>query len=271
MNLGGNLTRMKVDPLVSIITITYNSKRFLEGTIESVLAQEYKHLEYIIVDGGSTDGTLSIIEKYRNFISKVISEPDEGISDAMNKGIGVASGEIIGIIHSDDYYADPSVIKRVVDVFSSDNKIKVVYGIQDYIDPESGKKLLQWGRDAEPTEMRKRMYMPHPTVFCKREVYDEVGLFRTDYRCAMDYEWALRVTKYTRPFFLSYKIACMRDTGTSGRLYRQSFAETERALKEQGFYFDYLLTVVRDLIKLFLLNIGLKKFLYAFWQRNVQS
>lgn len=257
------------NPLVSIITITFNSERFLEETIQSVISQDYPHMEYIIIDGGSTDGTLDIIEKYRDRMAKVISEPDKGIADAMNKGIRLSTGDIIGIIHSDDYYADTTVVGRVIKAFKQSDDIKVVYGTQDFIDPFTGEVLLRWGRAAEPSEIRKRMYLPHPTVFCRREVYEKVGLFRTDYRCAMDYEWAIRLTKYTKPYFLNYRIACMRDIGTSGNLYRQSLAETARALKEHGYYLDYLSTMTRNIVKRLLIKTGLKGLLYRLWEKNV--
>jgi glycosyltransferase involved in cell wall biosynthesis len=258
------------NPLVSIITISFNSERFIEQTIKSVLDQDYSAIEYIIVDGGSTDNTLNIIDKYKDGISKVLSEPDQGISDAMNKGIRLSSGQIIGIIHSDDYYADGTVVGKVVEAFGESEQINVVYGIQDLVDPDTGETKVHWGRDADPSEIRKRMYMPHPTVFCKKDVYDSVGLFRKDYKLAMDYEWAIRVTKHTRPRFLNYKMACMRDMGASGTNYRIAFSESARALKENGYYLDYFLMLARNCIKILLIELGMKGLLYDLWERNVR-
>jgi glycosyltransferase involved in cell wall biosynthesis len=255
--------------LISIITITYNSAKYLEATIKSVIDQEYPNVEYIIVDGGSTDSTINVIKKYEGRISKWISEPDRGISDAMNKGIRMSSGDIVGILHSDDFYADPTVLGRIAGVFSHAPHINALYGIQDYIDPVTGITILTWGRDADPSEIKKRMYIPHPTLFVRKKVYDEIGLFRLDYRVAMDYELAVRLTKYTRPYFLNYKIACMRDMGTSGKQYLKSFREVVKALMEHGYYMAALLTILRNAAKQVLISLGLKRVLYKIWERNV--
>jgi glycosyltransferase involved in cell wall biosynthesis len=258
------------NPLVSIITISFNSERFIEQTIKSVLDQDYPAIEYIIIDGSSTDNTLEIIDKYKDRVSKVISESDQGISDAMNKGIQLSSGEIIGIIHSDDYYADGTVIGKVVEAFGASEQVEVVYGIQDVVDPDTGETKVHWGREAEPSEIRKRMYMPHPTVFCKKEIYDRTGLFRKDYKLAMDYEWAIRVTKHTRPRFVNYKLACMRDMGASGKNYKIALGESARALREHGYYLDYLFMMARNCIKMLLIKLGMKSLLYELWERNVR-
>jgi glycosyltransferase involved in cell wall biosynthesis len=256
-------------PLISVITIVFNGRRYIEDTIRSVITQDYTEIEYIVIDGGSTDGTCDIIKKHRDRLAQFISEPDQGISDAMNKGIRMSTGAIVGIIHSDDFYADPTVIGRVADTFTRSPGVKALYGIQDFIDPVTGKTLLRWGRDADPSEIRKRMYIPHPTLFVRREVYDAIGLFRLDYRVAMDYEFAIRLTKYTRPFFLNYKISCMRDTGTSAKQYAAAFRESVRALAEHGYYCAAFLTALRNAAKQVLIRLGLKGLLYRLWERNV--
>lgn len=255
--------------LISVVTVVFNGEKHLEETILSVTNQNYDNIEYIIVDGGSTDGTLDIIRKYDDGIDNWVSEPDRGISDAMNKGIRMSSGGIVGILHSDDFYADTTVLGRVAEVFSNSQHIKALYGIQDYIDPATGRTLLMWGRDADPSEIKKRMYIPHPTLFVRRKVYDEIGLFRIDYRVAMDYEFAIRLTKHTRPYFLNYKIACMRDMGTSGKQHLKSFREVMSALMEHGYYLAALLTLLRNALKQILISLGLKKLLYKIWEKNV--
>jgi glycosyltransferase involved in cell wall biosynthesis len=261
---------MVANPLVSIITITYNSERFLEETVRSVVEQDYPNIEYIIMDGGSTDGTLSIVEKYQGTISKVVSEPDQGISDAMNKGIRMAAGDIIGIVHSDDRYADPHVISHVVETFGRYPEVQVVYGIQDFVDPHTGKVLLQWGRDEDPSEIRKHMYMPHPTVFCRKGVYEAVGLFRLDYKYAMDYEWAIRVARYTRPHFVNRRLASMRNMGTSAQSHWATLRETLRALWEHGYRLQYVAILVRGIVKVTLFKLGLKGLVFRIWSRKVK-
>ncbi len=258
------------NPLVSIITITYNSAKTVEQTILSVVSQDYLNIEYIVVDGGSTDGTLDIIRKYEDRIAKCVSEPDNGPTDAANKGIRIASGDIIALLHSDDFYADNTVVRRMVEVFEQSDDIKLVYGIQDYIDPVTGKLLFQWGREEAPSEIRKRMYLPFPTIFCRKEVYETAGVFREEYDYATDYEWAIRVIAFTRPRFLNYRITCMRDSGRSGKNYRETMAESARALKEHGYYKDYVLTLIRNYIKLVLIKLGLKNLVFGVWQKNVR-
>lgn len=258
-------------PLVSIVTITFNSERFLEQTFQSVMGQDYPNIEYVIVDGGSTDGTVDIIKKHEDRIAKWVSEPDDGISDAMNKGITMSTGEIIGMIHSDDYYADPTVIGRVVEGFSISDDIKLLYGVQDYVHPETGEVYFSWGRKTDPSEIKKHMYLPHPTVFCRREVYEKAGLFRTDYRYAMDYEWAMRVIEMTDPHFLDYRIAVMRDMGHSGKNFRSTLGETSRALREHGYYGALLINMLRNFVKLFLERVGLKDIIFRVWVGNIRS
>jgi len=258
-------------PLVSIVTVVFNGAKYLEQTILSVTNQNYENIEYVIVDGGSTDGTLHIIRKYEDRIDNWVSEPDRGISDAMYKGIGMSSGDIIGIIHSDDFYASETVLQRVAGVFIRHPEVKALYGVQDYIDPVSAKILLTWGRNCDPSEIKKRMYIPHPTLFVRREVYEKIGLFRLDYKVAMDYEFALRLTKYTRPYFLNYKIACMRDMGASGKQYMKVFGEVARALAAHEYYFAAFLSVMRNAFKQVLMWLGLKSLVIRLWERNVSS
>jgi glycosyltransferase involved in cell wall biosynthesis len=227
------------------------------------------NIEYIIVDGGSTDGTLDIIKKHEDRIAKWVSEPDEGISDAFNKGIRMATGDIIGQIFSDDWYADPTVVRRVVEVFQKNPEVKALYGIQDYVDRATVEVLFKWGRDADPSEIKKRPYIPYPTLFCKKEVYEDIGLFRKDYRVAMDYEFEMRLLKYTRPYFLNYTIACMRDMGYSGKNYMQAFKESVKALWEHKYYFAALQMFLRNTAKYILIKFGLERLIYRVWARNV--
>ena len=164
-----------------------NSRSTIEQTIESVLAQKDKNVEYIIVDGGSTDGTLEIINKYKNVIDIIISEPDNGIYDAMNKGISLTQGDVIGIINSDDWY-EQGTFKRVREAFSVSDA-DVVYGKMNLINENGDSQLLI------PTNIEKLRYemeIPHSTVFIKKNTYEKYGLFSLEYKIAADYELMLR-------------------------------------------------------------------------------
>jgi glycosyltransferase involved in cell wall biosynthesis len=256
-------------PLVSIITISFNSAEFIEKTIKSVIGQDYPDIEYIIVDGGSTDGTVDIIKKYEDRITKWVSEPDRGPTDAFNKGVKMASGDIFAFLNADDYYADGSVVRRVMEVFKQSENIKMVYGILNYVDSHTEESIMRWGKDADPSEIRRRMYIPTPTIFRRKSLWEDVGPYSEDYDYADDYEWTIRALKITRPYFLNYTITCMRDMGRSDQNYREALAETARALKENGYYLDYVRTIVRNFIKTVLIELGLRDIVYRVWARKV--
>jgi glycosyltransferase involved in cell wall biosynthesis len=179
---------------VSIVTICYNSAETIRETIESVISQTYKDIEYIIVDGASKDNTCDIVRSFGDRISRFVSEPDRGIYDAMNKGVKLATGDVIGILNSDDFYADANVITDIVSTFEKTNALGVyadlVYVNRDNVDKitrtwksgvyEEGKFLFGW-------------MPPHPTFFVKREVYQAYGHYTTELRSSSDYEFMLRV------------------------------------------------------------------------------
>ena len=172
---------------ISIVTVSYNSEKTIEQTIQSVIGQTYKNIEYIIIDGGSNDSTINIIEKYRNKVECFVSEPDEGIYNAMNKGIRMASGDIIGIINSDDWY-DRNTVEKAVEYFNK-NEIDVLYGDCVYL-YEDGKRVRNMKFPLEA--MWYLMATPHPTVFVKKKVYQKYGIFNESYQMAADYELLLR-------------------------------------------------------------------------------
>lgn len=199
---------------VSIITVCYNSVKTLEKTIQSVLSQTYKNLEYIIIDGGSTDGTLEIIEHYKDCISLCISEPDNGIYDAMNKGIQHSHGDIIGIINSDDWYAENSV-KWVVQYFQHYN-VDVVYGDVLLID-ENGS--ADKPKDCPLDTLWYQMALPHPTVFIKKQSYQTYGLYSLQYKLSADYELILRLYSNHIKFGYINKIIAYFRLGGSSQIY----------------------------------------------------
>jgi glycosyltransferase involved in cell wall biosynthesis len=178
---------------VSLITITFNSAETLEQTIFSVLNQTYRDIEYIIVDGGSTDGTLAIIDKYKNAIAKVVSEPDEGLYDALNKGLKLCTGEIIGLLHSDDFYIDQHVIQKYVSVFK-ETGCDAVYSDLYYVDRlKSDKIFRKWKSGQYKSGSFINGWMPpHPTFFVRKKIYDKFGSFNTSLKSAADYELMLR-------------------------------------------------------------------------------
>lgn len=196
---------------VSIITVSYNSVKTIEQTIQSVLGQSYKNIEYIIIDGASTDGTLDVIQKYSKNIACVISEKDNGIYDAMNKGLQKATGELIGIINSDDWYEKDAVENVVLECKKTDADI--IFGNMLRVDVD-GKESLHPMRDFE--SMWYQMSIPHPTVFIKKKVYDTYGVFDLQYELAADYELLLRLYSQALNFHFCNKIiAHFREGGAS--------------------------------------------------------
>lgn len=178
---------------ISIITIAYNSAATIEDTIKSVLAQSHEDLEYILVDGASKDATMDIVNKYKSRISTIISEPDKGIYDAMNKGVLAASGDVIGILNSDDFYADEDVLKDVNAKFE-ESPIEGLYADLVYVDRNNPLRIIRnWKSGVyEHGLFRKGWMPPHPTFFVKKACYDRLGIYNTSLRSAADYELMLR-------------------------------------------------------------------------------
>ncbi len=178
---------------VSIITVCYNSSETIETTIQSVVSQNYNNIEYIIVDGLSSDDTLKIVERYKNKIAKVISEKDNGIYYAINKGIANATGDIIAILHADDFYADKNVISSIVNSFIQ-KKVDAVYGDLQYVDRLDTNKIKRnWiSGNYQKQNFLKGWMPPHPSFFAKKECYHKFGLFNTELKSAADYELMLR-------------------------------------------------------------------------------
>lgn len=182
---------------ISIITVVYNNEKTIEDAILSVLSQSYQDIEYIVIDGNSTDQTISIINRYRDKISKFVSEKDSGIYDAMNKGVLMATGEVIGILNSDDVYTDENVIQDVFYHFDKNKNLQSLYGDLVYVSPNDIKKVVRsWtSRQYYESFFEDGNVPPHPALFIKKEVYDCYGVFNLKFRLAADYDLMLRILK----------------------------------------------------------------------------
>lgn len=197
-------------PLISIITVVYNGEKYLEKTIQSVLNQTYDNVEYIIIDGGSTDGTVDIIRKYENNIDYWVSERDKGISDAFNKGIMLAKGDIIGIINADDWY-EKDAVQLVVRAFKSSAETQIVCGKMNFFDQTKSTLM-----ESFPKRLWMGMSVAHPTTFIKKEVYASIGLYDVNLKFAMDYAFLLKSYYQSIEIFaLDHTIANMRSGGAA--------------------------------------------------------
>ncbi len=179
---------------ISIITVCYNSEQFIKSAIDSVLDQTYNDIEYIIVDGASKDKTIDIVKSYGNKIAKFISEPDKGIYDAMNKGIQIATGEIVAILNSDDFYANNDVIQNVANAFTN-RTIDGIYGDLLVVFREDTNKIKR-KYESKKFQLKSLEYgiMPgHATIFLKRHLFEKYGLYKTDYKIAADFELLVRM------------------------------------------------------------------------------
>lgn len=207
---------------VSIITVVYNGIKTIEHTILSVLGQTYNNIEYIIIDGKSTDGTQQIIEKYKNSIAYYVSEKDKGLYDAMNKGIQRATGEIIGIINSDDWYEN-NTVEKVIGYFGEYN-VDLVYGKAVLVYPDGKQKM----EHILPLEtLWYQTSVSHPTVFVKKEVYEKFGCFNLKYEIAADYDFLLRLYSQHVEFgFIDSVLTYFRVGGISEKKGVQSFKES---------------------------------------------
>jgi len=180
---------------ISIITVVFNSQETIAKAIDSVLSQSYDNIEYIIVDGGSKDGTLDIIKSYGAKISKLISEPDKGIYDAMNKGIRLATGEVVGTLNSDDFLADNDVVSRIASFFSSDGNLQAVYSDVLFVQRDDVSKPIRYYSSSKfsPFMFRFGIQPAHPTFYVKKGLFEKLGFYRPDLEIAGDFELLLRL------------------------------------------------------------------------------
>ena len=177
---------------ISIITVAFNAEHTIADTIKSVAEQSYSNIEYIIVDGGSSDGTVAVIEQYAEHIHAWVSEPDQGIYDAMNKGIAMATGDVIGILNADDVYAHSEVLQKVSLAFDND-AIDCCYGDLIYVSEDLSQAVRYWKSSVYNESLFAKAWVPpHPTFFVRKEIYKRCGVFDLQYKLAADYELMLR-------------------------------------------------------------------------------
>jgi glycosyltransferase involved in cell wall biosynthesis len=204
---------------ISIITITYNSAATVEDTIKSVVMQDYPDIEYLIIDGRSKDSTLQIVDQYRDKISKIVSEKDKGLYDALNKGIKHATGDIIGMLHSDDLYAHPQVISHIAETFKKNPEAEGVYADLVFVNRNDTNKIMRTWESGEyqPGDFLKGWMPPHPTFFVRKECYEKFGGFNTELKLSADYELMLRLIHKNniRLAYLNETIVKMRMGGVS--------------------------------------------------------
>lgn len=240
---------------VSIITACLNNASTIESTIKSVLSQDYPGIQYIIIDGGSTDGTPDIIAKYKDRISVYISEKDEGIYYALNKGLSKATGSIVGFLHADDFYATTNTISKVVKTFVSG--CDCVYGDLQYVDRQNPDKVFRnWKSEKYYDGIFLKGFMPpHPTFFAEKYCYDKYGNFNTSFRLAADYELMLRfLHKHKiKAMYIPEVLVKMRVGGESNKslLNRiKANLEDRRAWKANGLRPNFLTLVRKPLGKI---------------------
>jgi glycosyltransferase involved in cell wall biosynthesis len=243
---------------ISLVTVTYNSSKTLFDTLESVLSQSYLSIEYIIVDGLSQDRTIEIIKEYEpRFRGRIrwISEKDKGLYDAMNKGFRMATGDIIGIINSDDLLTGPTAIEKVVEAFKEHPDVDAVYADLYYVAQNDTSKIIRHWISGSQRSFKYGWHPAHPTFYVKREVYQKYGLFDLDFKFAADFELMLRLIEkeHIRLFYLPEPLVRMRLGGTTSKNFtniRKGNIECIKAFKKNGIKVSCLYPLFRLLPKL---------------------
>ena len=255
---------------ISIITATFNSGKTVGDTFMSVLNQTYNDYELIVVDGGSKDDTVDILRHYElifNGRMKWISEPDRGIYDAMNKGIAMATGDVVGILNSDDFYTSNGILRKVA-ITMQDKNIDAVYGDVHYVHDNDLKKCVRYYSSKPFRRMWMRFgFMPaHPSFYCRREVYEKYGTFDLSYKVAADFECLLRLifVNRIRTKYLPVDFVTMRTGGASTRgfaSHKQIMRDHQLAFKKNGVYSNVIMECMRYVYKIYeklgIRNLGL--------------
>lgn len=239
---------------ISLITATYNSEKYLRDTIESILQQDYPNVEYIIIDGGSKDSTTDIIKEYEpKFEARLhwISEPDKGLYDALNKGFKMATGDVVGILNSDDFFTSNNVLSKVAETFQT-TKCEAVYGDIHFVDGNDLKKCTRYYSSSifKRSLMRIGFIPAHPSFYVHKSKFDELGYYKTDYKIAADFELLLRFiyvnkirTQYIRLDFVTMRTGGMSTESMDSR--KIIMREHLRAFKENGIFNNRFILCLR--------------------------
>lgn len=230
---------------ISVITVSFNSEETIKDTIRSVYKQDYHDIEYIAVDGKSSDNTVNIIKHYESLFKESkkqfrwVSEKDGGIYDAMNKGIGMVTGDVVGILNSDDYFYDNMVLSDIATQFKKRN-IDCLYGDLIYVEPQTKKVTRKWKSKKYRVGLFEKSWAPaHPTFYCKKDIYEELGLYRTDFKIAADVELMYRyIEKHKiKSYYFDRFMVVMRQGGVSNRGLKSTYIATremQKAFQDNG-------------------------------------
>ena len=245
---------------ITIITATYNSAKTVKDTFESILRQSYTDYEYLIIDGASKDETLALIKQYEPRFEgrmKYISEPDKGLYDAMNKGLKMATGDVVGILNSDDFYTSDDALQTIADAFNA-NDIDATYGDIHFVNDDDLTKMVRYYSSSvfKRSYMRFGLMPAHPSFYCRKSVYDKYGYFDTSYRVAADFENLLRLIFINRikTLYISKDFVTMRTGGASTAglgSRKQIMRDHLRAMKQNGVYSNTFLLSLRYFYKIY--------------------
>lgn len=245
---------------ITLITVAYNSADTLRDTIESVYKQTHLDIEYIVIDGMSNDNTVGLIKEYEpKFAGRMrwISEQDHGMYDAMNKGIILATGDVIGILNSDDFFTSDNVIEKIVTAFNSTGDVDGVYGDICFVKPECLSKIVRYysAKWFNPSLFRFGFMPPHPSFYVRRNCYTDFGLYKTNYKISADYELLIRYlyVNKLKTHYLNFCVTTMRTGGDSTRNLKSNWIlnkEIVRGCRENGIYTNILILVFKYFVKI---------------------
>jgi len=241
---------------VTIITVTYNSAKTISCCVQSVNKQTYPFIEHIVIDGNSKDNTVEIVNSLPNRVATIISEPDKGMYDAMNKGIRLATGDIVGILNSDDFFSSDDAVEKIANQFKT-KEIDAVYGDTCFVRPDNLNKTIRYYSSAwfKPTLFRFGFMPAHPSFYVRRKYFEESGYYKTNYKIAADYELLIRYlfVNKLKTHYLNFCVVTMRTGGQSTRNLKSNWIlnkEIVRGCRENGIYTNMLILSFKYFIKI---------------------